>query len=170
MAELILRLHEGDTTVDGALNRLTLGGTREYVTERTGLSKIGTLAPGDRLFVLGHGDPNSVGDKSAEALAILLRDAGLVSGVHVSLVACNTGSSGAPYALELKRQLRSRGIAPASVSGGTEYMQVKDDGSLMVADYDYATGQWKPEVTDGKETVNTPWGPRTRNIHSLFQV
>jgi hypothetical protein len=169
MAEMILRLHEGDVTVTGSLGRLQTPG-RTVVTESGGLGNLATLAAGDTLFILGHGSPSTLGGKSAEALAKLLADADFKSGISIELVACNSGTGSAPFALELKTQLVSRKIVPRTVAGGTNYMQVKGDGSLQTAGYDWGTRTWAPEVVDGTETVMTPWGPRKRNVVKTFKT
>jgi hypothetical protein len=169
MAEMILRLHEGDVTVDGALNRLKTAG-RTVVTETGGLEDLATLAAGDTLFILGHGATTTIGGKTASTLAKLLSDNGLESGIHIELVACNSGTGNAPFALELKTSLVSQKIVPASVSGGTNYMQVKSDGSISIADYNWTTGTWSAETTDSAVSVNTPWGPRLRNVLRTYRT
>lgn len=163
MAEMILRLHPGDATVDGALSRLATDG-REVVTEASNSSKIGGLAEGDTLFILGHGQPNDLGGYSPSALADYLASKGLKSGIAIQLVACNSGSGRAPYSLELKVALVSKKIVPKSIQGGTNYMQVKNDGSISVADYNFATKTWSPEIQDGTQTVDTPWGPQRKLV------
>ena len=163
MAELILRLHPGDATVDGAEARLKSGG-RTVITVASGLATLSTLVKGDTLFILGHGEPDSLGDYRAADLAKLLADNDLASGVAIQLVACNSGSGRAPYSLELKQALVSRKIVPASIQGGTNYMQVNADGSLSIADYNFVTQQWSAEIQDGAQTVQTPWGPQRQLI------
>ena len=169
MAEMIFRMHEGDLTVTGALGRLQTAG-RSVVLESTGLDNIGNLVATDRLFILGHGETTNIGGKTAAELAKLLTSSGLKSGVHIELVACNSGTGNAPFALELKVELVSRKVVPASVSGGTSYMQVAADGTTTVADYNFATSQWSAQITDGSETVQTPWGPRLRNVVKNFKT
>lgn len=163
MTEMILRLHPGDTTVDGAQARLASPG-RAVVTEAAGIEGIADLESGDTLFILGHGEPNDLGGYSPTELAQLLSSNGLKSGISIQLVACNSGSGRAPYSLELKVSLVSRKISPASIQGGTNYMQVNSDGSLSVADYNWATGAWSAEIQDDSQTVQTPWGPQRKLI------
>ncbi len=163
MAEMILRLHPGDATVDGAQSRLATPG-RTVVTEAAGIEGISGLAAGDKLFILGHGEPNDLGGYTPSALAQLLASKGLKSGIHIQLVACNSGSGRAPYSLELKVSLVSKKIVPASIQGGTNYMQVNADGSLSIADYNWATSTWSGEIQDGAQTVTTPWGPQRKLI------
>jgi hypothetical protein len=155
--------------VDGALGRLQTAG-RDVVTATGGLSKIGTLVSGDTLFILGHGTTKTLGDYSAAALAKLLTDNDLVSGVNLQLVACNSGTGNLPFALELKTELVSRKCVPASVAGGCSYMQVKNDGSLSIANYDWGKKQWSGEITDSSTTVMTPWGPRKQNAQRQFKT
>ena len=163
MAEMILRLHPGDATVDGAQTRLASPG-RAVVTVAAGIEDIAELGSGDTLFILGHGQPNSLGGYTPTELAQLLSSSGLKSGVSIQLVACNSGSGRAPYSLMLKISLVSQKIVPASIQGGTNYMQVKNDGSLSIADYNWTTGTWSAEIQDGSQMVMTPWGPQRKLI------
>lgn len=163
MAEMILRLHPGDATVDGAQGRLATAG-RTVVTEAAGIGGISALGSGDTLFILGHGEPNDLGGYKPSALADLLAANGLKSGVAIQLVACNSGSGRAPYSLELKVSLVSKKIVPASIQGGTNYMQVNADGTLSVADYNWGTQTWSAEIQDGSQTVMTPFGPQRKLI------
>jgi hypothetical protein len=161
MTEIILRLHPGDKTVDGAEKRLASAG-RAVVTEASGIGGISALGAGDTLFILAHGSPTSLGGYSATDLAALLALNNLKSGVNIQLVACNSGSGRAPFSLELKVALVSKKIVPASIQGGTNYMQVKSDGSISIADFNWSTKKWSAEIQDGSETVMTPWGPQKK--------
>jgi hypothetical protein len=167
MGTVILRLNEGNATVTAHAGRLQSGNPGSVlVTVTGGLDRIGTMANGDRLLVIGHGSPARIGAYSAEQLAGLLAGAGLPSGVAIDLVACQSGSTGAPFALELKLQLVSKKILPSSVSGGTNNMQVKPDGTPFTK----TPGAGGTEITSGKQLQNTPWGPRTRNVNPTYKT
>ena len=118
MKKVIFRTHETDATVTRALNRLKQP-DMTVITKSGGLGEIGNLKKGDKLIMLGHGSTTSLGGYSAAGLAKELKDADLKSGVHIELVACNCGTGGAPFALELKMELVGKGILPASVVAGT---------------------------------------------------
>ena len=163
MTEIVLRLHPGDGTVDGAEARLAAPG-RDVVTEAAGIERIADLVSGDTLFILGHGSSSTLGGYKPAELAKLLADNELKSGVSIQLVACNSGSGRAPYSLELKVSLVSRKIVPASIQGGTNYMQVKSDGSLSIADYNWGTNTWSGEIQDDSQQVMTPWGPQRKLV------
>jgi hypothetical protein len=59
-------------------------------------------------------------------------------------VACNSGTGGSPLALELKTQLVSEKIVPASVSGGAGYMAVLKSGDTVSAKKTGTNAQGKP--------------------------
>lgn len=173
MTNVILRLNPGDSVVNTSLDRLKKKFPGDVATATSNLDKIGKLKSGDRLFVLGHGNRSALGKLSAHDLADLLAKAGLKSGVTVELVACNSGSGGAPFALELKQQLVSHKIVPKSVSGGTNYMVVDDTGApgtrtaARGADGKLrATGT----VTQGTQREQTPWGERTRRVDPTYRT
>jgi hypothetical protein len=161
MTELILRMNEGNDVVDRNLSRLQTTG-RKSVKVSTGIDAIGDLKDGDTLFILGHGNPTKLGNKSAEEMAKLLSDAGLKSRIAIELVACNSGTGSVPFALELKTRLVSKKIVPSSVSGGTNYMVVGSDGAHKAVAVDFAA-KTAVEMDDSTEIVQTPWGPRRRN-------
>lgn len=116
-----------------------------------------TLGHGDTLYIIGHGNTRKLGGYSPAEMATLLAKAGMPSGVAVELVACNSGSSGAPYALELKIQLVQNKILPNGVSGGTGYMSVKSDGTTTVRkpDVPKGPGAHKPSTAKGMTYATT---------------
>ena len=168
MTELILRLNEGNAAVDRNLARLETTG-RKTVLVSTGVDAIGDLVAGDTLFILGHGSTSSLGGYSASELAALLSKAGLKSQIAIELVACNSGTGNAPFALELKTQLVSKKVVPSSVSGGTNYMIVGQDGGhkSVVVDFQAKT---IADMEDGTQIVQTPWGPRRRNKPKSYEA
>ena len=167
MPTLILRMNEGNPTVDLHANRLQTGiAGATIVTVSGGLSAIGNLRRGDHLYIIGHGSPAKLGGKTAAEIASLLASNGLHSEVAIELVACQSGSTGDPFALELKMQLVNNKILPAYVCGGTNNMQVKPDGTPFTK----TPGPTGTEVLTGKQTVQTPWGPRTRNINPKYKT
>jgi hypothetical protein len=57
---VILRLNEGDATVNTALDRLKdANGGAQVITVKSGINKLGTMKRGDKLIVLGHGSTKS---------------------------------------------------------------------------------------------------------------
>ncbi len=134
------------------------------IRESSGLHRLRELRRGDHLAILAHGNRTSLGGKSASELADLLARNELQSGVGIELVACNSGSGGAPFALELKQQLVSRKILPAYVTGGTGYMWVKTTGQTKTFDENYA------DITKGTKMVQTPWGTRMVRTNPIYKT
>ena len=165
MSTVILRLNEGNGTVTTHATKLQNGNPgSQLITVSSGLGALGQMKDGDHLLVIGHGSPTRLGGYDAADLASILAANDLRSGVWIDLVACQSGATGAPYALELKVNLGSKKIVPQSVTGGTNNMQVKADGTP----YTKTPGSGGTEIVAGKEVVNTLWGPRTRNINPKY--
>lgn len=157
MDSLILRLNEGDAVVDLYLQRLKTGSGATDITVSE-LDQLSSLSADGTLYILGHGSTTDIGGYSAASLASLLAKHGMPSsGIEVVLVACNSGTGGAPFALELKVQLVSNKIVPASVSGGTSVMYVTEAGQPQA--FQTSGTDWS-HVTDETKTVSTPWGSR----------
>jgi hypothetical protein len=164
---VILRLNEGDATVDTHLKRLKKGnGGAQVITVKTGISKLGDMKKGDKLIVIGHGSTKTLGKLSAQQIAELFSKNDMPSGVNIELVACKGGAGGAPLALELKTQLVSKKIVPGQVTGGTNNMKVKRDGTP----YTKTPGKTGTEIHAGTETVDTPWGQRRRNVNPTYRT
>jgi hypothetical protein len=165
MSTVIVRLNESDPTVTLHATRLKDGNPgAQLITVTGGLNALGQMNIGDVLFIIGHGSPTAFGGYSAASLAKLLATNDLHSGISIDLVGCKVGATGAPYALDLKLQLVANKIVPTSVTGGTNNMQVKADGTPFTK----TPGPGGTEILAGKQTVNTPWGPRTRNINPKY--
>lgn len=164
MATTVLRLHEGDAVVDLAESNLRSRGGVTVIKESSGIERLGQMHKGDQLAILAHGNRTSLGGKSASDLAGLLAKNELPSGIGIELVACNSGTGGAPFALELKQQLVSRKILPAYVTGGTGYMWVKSGGATESFDRN------RVDVPKGTQLVNTPWGSRTVRSDPIYKT
>jgi hypothetical protein len=140
---------------------------------RSARSPVGQLKKGDTLILLAHGNTSKLGGKTPAQIAELLSKADLKSGVTIDLVACNSGTGGSPLALELKTQLVSKKIVPASVSGGAGYMAVLNSGDTISAKKTGTNTQGKPtysKVNAGKQKEQTPWGERTRNVNPTYRT
>jgi hypothetical protein len=167
MASVILRMNETDGTVTAHLGRLQTGHPlATTITVTGGLADIANIDRLETLFVLGHGGSTKLGGYTASALAKLLKDAEMKDGVVIELVACKSGWGGTPFALELKNELVMLKIRPTSVSGGTNNMQVKADGTPFTKQ----PGAGGAEIVAGKEIVNTPWGTRTKNVNPVYKT
>ena len=166
-------MQTGDATVDGSVDRLKKS-TGASVIELSQIAKVGQLKKGDTLILLAHGSTSKLGGKTPADIATLLAKADLKSGITIDLVACNSGTGGSPLALELKTQLVSKKIVPASVSGGAGYMAVlKSTGETISAKKTGTDAQGKAtysKVTQGKEKQQTPWGERTRNVNPTYRT
>ena len=165
-------MQEGDAVVNQSVERVkkSSGATVIKLTE---IAKVGHLKKGDTLILLAHGNTSKLGGKTAAQIAELLAKADLPSGVTIDLVACNSGTGGSPLALELKTQLVSKKIVPASVSGGQGYMAVLSSGDVIAAKKTGVDDKGKAtysKVTAGKEKVQTPWGERTRNVDPNYRT
>lgn len=163
MTKYILRLNTGDATVSAALKGLKAAGAATVLTIPT-VGQLEHAKKGDTLVVLAHGDTTHVDKYTARDLASVLEKAGLKSGVAIDVVACESGSSGAPFALELKNQLVQHKIIPSKVSGGTGEMWVTKGGRPFARDESGARKQ------AGKVQEETPWGTRTRNVDPRYET
>lgn len=172
MTKVIVRMQEGDAVVNGSVERLKKA-TGATVIKLTEIAKVSNLKKGDTLILLAHGSTSKLGGKTPGEIAELLSKADLKSGITIDLVACNSGTGGSPLALELKTQLVSKKIVPASVSGGAGYMAVLSAGDTISAKKTGTNAQGKPtysQVTKGKEKQQTPWGERTRNVNPTYRT
>jgi hypothetical protein len=164
VSTVILRFNDGDPTVNGYTNYLKKANAGAEVISVKGIGRLGRMKKGDKLFLIGHGSSSKLGTFTPQQLAEMFAKADFPSGVTIDLVACKSGAGGAPLALELKNQLVSKKIVPAKVTGGTNNMRVKPDGTP----YTKTPGAAGTEVTAGTETVNTPWGQRRRNVNPTY--
>ena len=172
MTKLIVRMQEGDAIVNQSVDRLKTK-TGASVIKLTEIAKVGKLKKGDTLILLAHGNTSKLGGKTAAQIAELLAKSDLPSGVTIDLVACNSGTGGSPLALELKTQLVSKKIVPASVSGGQGYMAVLSSGTTISAKKTGVDDKGKAtyaQVTPGKQKEQTPWGERTRNVDPNYRT
>jgi len=64
--------------------------------------QLSAIKSGGTLIINGHGSFSTVSGMNVTTLAKLLADNGLRGPVAIDLRACNTGTFGAPFALELK--------------------------------------------------------------------
>jgi len=76
------------------------------------------------LYLHGHGEPTALGGKSPTVMAKFLADQGLRGPVVIHLYACNGGTGGAPYALELKVALVQGHKIMCSVDGAKGYLDL----------------------------------------------
>jgi hypothetical protein len=164
VANLILRFNENDPSVNPHETDMHNGTGAEVVKVSTGLDKIGKMGHGETLYILGHGSPSQIDDQSASDIAKKLYAADFPSGINVVLVACNSGSGGAPFALALKMELVSLKILPASVTGGTNFMSTDDAGAPITVE---ASGN---QVVQGTRLQNTPWGTRRVNVTPTYRT
>lgn len=132
MANVILRLDTGDTTIDRSTRifRDTLGW--EVITDTNMLYKLGEVRRGEEVLINAHGNPNRLGGYSPKDLAALLAKGGLKGPVSIKLVACETGWGGAPFGLELKVALVQSHKIMCSVSAPKNFVSVRNDASLYV--------------------------------------
>ncbi len=167
MSTVILRLNEGDATVTTYVDRLKKANSgAAVITVKSGVDRLGNMKKGDKLILVGHGNSKSLGKLTAQQLAELFSKHDLPSGVNIDLVACKSGAGGAPLALELKTQLVSKKIVPGQVTGGSNNMRVKRDGTP----YTKTPGDTGTEIHAGTETVQTPWGERRRNVDPRYRT
>src|SRR4051812_3759832 len=108
MASLILRMNEGDPAVTRGATGLQAetGFTIVLESELAGKNeKLAGIKNNEELIIHGHGSPTTLGGKTSIELAKILSDSGLTGPVMILLFACEGGSTGAPFALELKLAL-----------------------------------------------------------------
>jgi hypothetical protein len=153
MANLILRLDSGDAVIDRstAILRDALG--CEVVTPQNMTYLIGRVAPGETLYINGHGDADTMGGLTVSELAGLLAKHNLKGSTNIAIIGCNTGWGGAPYALNLKVELVQAHKIRTAVSAPTGFISVRDDGSTYV-DMDIADAT----APDGVRAVPVPLG------------
>lgn len=149
---LILRLNEGDTTIDTSTRILRQQRGYEVITRNNMLYKLGEVGRDETVVVNGHGDPSTLGDLRPTELAAILAKGGLRGPVQVELIACETGWGGAPFALELKVALVQGHKIMCSVSAPTRYVGVNDDASLYVGELDGA-GNWTGAPTPAAKSM-----------------
>ena len=137
VAGMIVRLDEGDADVDNGVDRLERQFGYEVITEsylngHTAEQKLANIRSGGTLIVHGHGDTTELGNRSPTQLAKLLADGGLRGPVVISLYACNGGTGGAPYALELKVALVQGHKVMCSVDGRKGFLGLFPGGQWVV--------------------------------------
>jgi hypothetical protein len=139
---LILRMSDDATillsTVDLEItSRFSVVGADELQGKN---EKLAGIRSGGTLIINSHGSATTVSGRSVNDLAQLLYDSGLRGPVEIVLLACNTGTLGAPFALELKITLVQRYKIMCGVSAplgrvGTnivgEWKVRKDDGTSV---------------------------------------
>jgi hypothetical protein len=96
------------------------------------------------LIINGHGNTTTAGGMTVCQLAKMLYDSGLKGPVEIVLLACMTGTLGAPYALELKVALAQSYKIVCSVSAprGTVGANLK--------------GEWKVTANGVRSDITTP--------------
>ncbi|MBE0616335.1 MAG: hypothetical protein IH608_00225 [Proteobacteria bacterium] len=170
MASLILRLDTGDAVIDRSTKILREQTGYEVITDTNMTYKLATIGRNENLIINAHGDATSCGNYSVTELASLLARKGLKGPVNIQIIACETGFSGAPYALQLKMELVQAHKIMANVSAPTRYVAVQDNGHTAVMDATFAANGSVTSVTpvnDGVRLVNTPWG--TRRVRTAQQ-
>jgi hypothetical protein len=145
MASLILRMNEGDAAVNRGVATLVTDTGYAVVLESALTGKNELLAGikgDDQLVIHGHGSATKLGGKKAIQLAKLLADSGLSGPVLILLFACKGGSTGAPYALELKVALVQGHKIMCAVLGAK--------GTLT---RNKTTGEWGVVTSSGKKPL-----------------
>lgn len=137
VAGIIVRLDEGDDEVDNGAERLEEQYGYEVVTESYLRShqadqKLATIRLNGELIVHGHGDTTELGNLKPTQLAQLLAGNGLKGPVVIKLFACNGGTGGAPYALELKVALVQGHKVMCSVEGARGFLGLDPFGQWSV--------------------------------------
>lgn len=171
MADLILRLDVGDLVIDRSTKILREQTGYEVVTDRNMTYKLADITRGGNLIINAHGDPATCGGYTAKDLAKLLADKGLKGPVNITIIACETGFGGSPYALNLKMDLVQAYKIMANVSAPTRYVAVQDNGHTSVMDATFGANGSVTSVTpvnDGVRMVNTPWGTRKVRVAKQY--
>jgi hypothetical protein len=156
MASLVLQFNEFDdasvgntTLLEMNLGIESVGSSR--ITE-AGEQPLTVVGKDETLYIVGHSGGNKLGGYSVKELAAILHKGGLgVGPLSIGLVACNTGSGHAPFALELKVQLvMLYGImcavqAPRGSMGNTlqgDFKVVDRQGHEVTNQPYYETSKW----------------------------
>jgi hypothetical protein len=129
MNGLIIRFHDTLPETANGANQLRTDTGFEIMTETDLIAhaserKLGDLKSGGDLYLHGHGSPTELGDKTTTAMAKFLADHGLRGPVAIHLYACNGGTGGAPYALELKVTLVQGHKIMCSVDGAKGFLDL----------------------------------------------
>jgi hypothetical protein len=137
MDGLIIRFHDTlPETADGANRLHTQTGhtivTETYLNAHTADQLLADIKKSGDLYLHGHGEPKALGGKSPIAMAKFLADQGLTGPVVVHLYACNGGTGGAPYALELKVALVQGHKIMCSVDGAKGFLDLAN-GNWSIA-------------------------------------
>lgn len=174
MAETwILRMDEGDQVVNDSLANLKKKyGSAKVFTYAQIPANVGKIKKGDQLIILGHGDGQRIGHKTASDFATAFSKADLPSGVVIDCVACDSGKGGAPLALALKTELVSLKVVPARVTGGKNLMYVQNNGQVRsgTEGQDAHGNRQVNYDRRGTERVQTPWGERTRRTDTTYRT
>ncbi len=94
-------------------------------------NSIAGLGDGDKVYIVGHGSPTTLGGETPNGIAFALKRAGLRSGVIVSLVSCNTGTTDNSFAHLLKTELASTFEVDCQVVGRKGLATVSKSGSVF---------------------------------------
>lgn len=132
---LIIRFHDTlPETLDGANALHAQTGfdvvTESYLNSHAAEQMLANLKSSGNLYLHGHGSPKSLGGKSPTAMAKFLADQGLKGPVVIHLYACNGGTGGAPYALELKVALVQGHKVMCSVNGAKGFLDLGADWTI----------------------------------------
>jgi hypothetical protein len=104
--------------------------------------KLAGIKNDEELVIHGHGSPTTLGGKTPIELAKILADSGLTGPVLILLFACEGGSTGAPFALELKLALVQGHKIMCAVTG-----------AKGVLTRNRATGAWGVITNSGKKPM-----------------
>jgi len=135
---LIVRFHDTlPETLDGANTLHNQTGftvyTETYLNGHAGEKLLGNIKSSGDLYLHGHGEPSKLGDKTPTEMAKFLADQGLRGPVVIHLYACNGGTGGAPFALELKVALVQGHKIMCSVDGAKGYLDLTGGGNWSIA-------------------------------------
>lgn len=173
MPNLILRLDVGDRVIDRSTKILRQQTGYEVVTDSNMTYKLAKVDRGGNLIINAHGDATTCGNYTAKDLAKLLAEHGLKGPVNITIIACETGFGGAPYALELKMELSQAHKIQANVTAPTRYVAVQDNGHKVVMDATFGANGTVTSVNpvnDGVRIVNSPWGPRKVRVAQQYET
>jgi len=92
---------------------------------------IAGLGNGDKVYIVGHGSQTSLGGDTPNGVAMCLKRAGLKSGVIVSLVSCNTGTTSNSFAHRLRAELKDTFGLECQVVGRKGAATVAKSGTVF---------------------------------------
>lgn len=129
MNGLIIRFHDTLPETANGANTLKSQTGFDIVTETQLIANknnqtLANLKSGGALYLHGHGEPAALGDKSPTEMAKFLAEHGLKGPVVIHLYACNGGTGGAPYALELKVALVQGHKVMCAVDGAKGFLDL----------------------------------------------